>query len=183
MSDYEAVKNATVRFWQNASDPKANIIVGFTATQNQTFVEVDLFYNGPSPLAELFDDFVTISNSAQNMSAMTVRSYLSIMQSANTNLSAGLRGYFDAVSITDISPTFFDATLNETNFWYQKLVDVVLDLIVHYDVEPFLQSAYSQAAADSSAWPPRCNHHDHLSSPLSIYLCLLTESGCRCEDQ
>lgn len=24
-------------------------------------------------------------------------------------------GYFDAVSITDISPTFFDATLNETN--------------------------------------------------------------------
>lgn len=35
MSDYEAVKNATVRFWQNASDPKANIIVGFTATQNQ----------------------------------------------------------------------------------------------------------------------------------------------------
>ncbi|EPT03261.1 hypothetical protein FOMPIDRAFT_1047248 [Fomitopsis schrenkii] len=166
MSDYEAVKNATVKFWQNASDPKANIIVGFTATQNQTFIEIDLFYNSPSPPAELFDAFVTISNSAQNMSAMTVRSYLSVVQSANTNLTAGLRGYFDTVSITGVSPAFFDATLNETNFWYQKLVDEVPDLVVHYDVEPFLQNVYSQAASDSSAWPPR---RDQTFMPMLIY--------------
>lgn len=57
----------------------------------QTLVEVDLFYNGPSAPAELFRDFMDISDTAQNMSAMAVRSYLSIVQSANTNLTAGLR--------------------------------------------------------------------------------------------
>ena len=57
----------------------------------QTLVEVDLFYDGPSAPAELFRDFMDISDTAQNMRAMAVRSYLSIVQSANTNLTAGLR--------------------------------------------------------------------------------------------
>ena len=35
MSNYEAVKNATVDFWRNARDPKANVLVGFTSTQNE----------------------------------------------------------------------------------------------------------------------------------------------------
>ena len=35
MSDYVAVKNATVDFWQNASDPRADVMVGFTSTQNE----------------------------------------------------------------------------------------------------------------------------------------------------
>lgn len=55
MSDYEAVKNATVNFWQNASDPKANVMVGFTSTQNEvghicagTFSHVSLFIYRPS---------------------------------------------------------------------------------------------------------------------------------------
>lgn len=51
-------------------------------------------------------------------------------------------------------------------FWYQKLVDEVPDLVVHYDVEPFLQNVYSQAASDSSAWPPR---RDQTFMPMLIY--------------
>ena len=97
------------------------------------------------------------------------------------------RGYFDTISITDISPAFFDATLNETNvraktsrthaimklaltfisqFWYNKLASEVPDLVVHYDVEPFLPSVYSQASSGSSAWPPR---RDQTFMPMLIY--------------
>ena len=55
MSDYEAVKNATVNFWQNANDPKANVMVGLTSTQNEVghicagiFNRVYLFICRPS---------------------------------------------------------------------------------------------------------------------------------------
>ncbi|KZT64213.1 hypothetical protein DAEQUDRAFT_45202 [Daedalea quercina L-15889] len=166
MTDFDAMKNATVQLWQNVTDPKADIMIGFTAAENQTQIEVDLFYNGPSPPAGLFDGFMNISDAAQNMSTMNVRSYLSLVQSSDTNATAGLRGYFDTVSITDISPAFFDATLNETTFWYQKLASEVPDLLVHYDVEPFLRDVYSHAAADSSAWPPR---RDQGFTPMLIY--------------
>ena len=54
----------------------------------------------------------------------------------------------------------------DLQFWYQKLVDRVPDLVVHYDVEPFLQSVYSQAAEGSSAWPPR---RDQTFIPMLIY--------------
>jgi len=42
----------------------------------------------------------------------------------------------------------------------------VSDLVVHYDVEPFLRDIYSHAGADSSAWPPR---RDQSFTPMLIY--------------
>lgn len=45
-------------------------------------------------------------------------------------------------------------------------MEEVPDLVVHYDVEPFLRSVYSQAAEGSSAWPPR---RDQTFMPMLIY--------------
>ncbi|KAH9931578.1 FAD dependent oxidoreductase [Fomitopsis serialis] len=165
VTNYDAVKDATLQFWQNATDPKADILIGFTATQNQTSIEVDLFYDGPSPPAGLFDGFMNVPDAAQITSAMDARSYLSLVQSANTNATAGMREYFDTVSITNPSSSLFDAVLNETTYWYQTLAAEVSDLVVHYDVEPFLRNIYSHAGADSSAWPPR---RDQSFTPMLI---------------
>ncbi|KAH9931579.1 FAD-binding domain-containing protein [Fomitopsis serialis] len=144
-----AVKNATANFYANVTDPKASILTTLNWELGITAIELNLFYDAPTPPDGIFDELLAIPFLTQDIST---RSFLSLVLTAPSNATFGLRGYFDTVSITDITLPLLDAVVNETEYWATTLAAEVPGLFVSYDIEPFLPSVYSHGA--SSAWPP-----------------------------
>ncbi len=66
--------------------------------------------------------------------------------------------------MTDYSDNFLKAVVNETKFWGKKL-SLASATFISYDIEPFLPSAFSQAIAESAAYPPNRRH----LLPTNIY--------------
>ncbi|KAG6844187.1 hypothetical protein H0H87_009088 [Tephrocybe sp. NHM501043] len=55
-----AVTAATATFSAYVTDPKAAIITSYTATEGQPGISLHLFYDGPTPPAGIFDNFLAI---------------------------------------------------------------------------------------------------------------------------
>ncbi|PCH36771.1 FAD-binding domain-containing protein [Wolfiporia cocos MD-104 SS10] len=149
VGEVDAIKNATSNFYANVTDPKASIITTFNWLLGVTTIEVNIFYDGPSPPDGIFDEFMAIPAIDQDIST---RSFLSLVLSAPSNATTGLRGYFNTVSLYAITPSIMDAIVNETEFWSSTLAVDVPSLFISYDVEPFLPGVFSHGNA--SAWPP-----------------------------
>ncbi|KZT64214.1 FAD dependent oxidoreductase [Daedalea quercina L-15889] len=149
IGETDAVKNATANFYANVTDPKASILTTLNWELGITAIELNLFYDAPTPPDGIFDEFLAIPYLTSDIST---RSFLSLVLTAPSNATFGLRGFFDTVSITDITLPFLDAVVNETEFWSTTLAGDVPGLFVSYDIEPFLPSVYSRGS--SSAWPP-----------------------------
>ncbi|KAI0073234.1 hypothetical protein K474DRAFT_1710896 [Panus rudis PR-1116 ss-1] len=102
-------------------------------------------YNGNSPLAGIFDDYLAIPQASRNIST---RSFTSFMESINYSgvlAPSGNRSLFNAVAVADFSRAILDAALNET----KKCLCDINSLCA----EPFLPSILSHAFG-SSAYPP-----------------------------
>ncbi|KAJ7734465.1 hypothetical protein B0H16DRAFT_1577893 [Mycena metata] len=142
-----AVQAAIANFAANSTDPKAQIITACNFMNGSLQVDNIMFYDGPTPPAGVFDEFLNIPNVGKDL---TTRSFLSLVQSAN--VPAGARGAFHVSTILEFTPTMVAAVLNETTFWGNKLANHGA-FLVSYNIEPFLSNIYEHGLTPS-AFPP-----------------------------
>ncbi|KAF7795716.1 hypothetical protein EIP86_006881 [Pleurotus ostreatoroseus] len=165
-NELDAVNDATFKFSSNVTDPKAQIITTYNFVLGEPGVSQLLFYNGPTPPAGVFDDFLAIPHFTEDVST---RSFSSLVKSSPANATAGTRGVFNTVSLLSYDETMLKAVVNETTFWGSRL-SLASATFISYDVEPFLPTLFNNALASSAAYPPS---RAQGLLPLNIYFAWL----------
>ncbi|KAJ7064553.1 FAD dependent oxidoreductase [Mycena amicta] len=165
-----ALNAAIAAFVANVTDPKAAILptYNFLSTQaslpilshQQLFVSHIMFYDGPTPPAGIFDDFLAIPHFSQDVET---RSFLDLVTSVPGTATSGARGAFHTVSLRSFSPTMIAAIVNETTFWGASLATAGATFI-SYDIEPFLPTLYTHSTLPK-AFPPTSAPY----IPLNLY--------------
>ncbi|KAJ8078455.1 hypothetical protein PM082_012737 [Marasmius tenuissimus] len=161
-TEFDAVSAAVLNYTSNNADPKSVIQCTFATLQGQGIIMVNLFYDAPaSPASGLFDAFLTIPSVSSDIG---VRSYLTLVESAGTDVTANMRGLYNTVSHTAITPALMQVLLNETLSYGSQLQSQSL-FLNGYALEPFLPQAYKQGDTDT-AYPPNRNENIH---PMNVY--------------
>lgn len=89
MDQIDEVTAATVSFFANSKDPKANIITTYNLLTVVPVISLLVFYNAPTPPSSgLFDEFLAIPTLNKDIST---RSFKSLVLSSPVNTTAGLR--------------------------------------------------------------------------------------------
>ncbi|KZT11181.1 FAD-binding domain-containing protein [Laetiporus sulphureus 93-53] len=161
VGEAEAIAEATANFYANVTDPKAAIITSFNYDLGIYVQEVSMFYDAPTPPDGIFDDFLAIPFTVQDIET---RSFLSVVLATPDDTTETYRGFFNTVSLWNVTLPILSYIMNETTFWYGELSSEVPGLFISYDVEPFLPSVFSHGTV--SAWPP--SRAEGLL-PLNIY--------------
>ncbi|THU83073.1 FAD-binding domain-containing protein [Dendrothele bispora CBS 962.96] len=168
-TEFATVSAAVLNYTSNNTDIKTGLQCTFATLQGQGIIMVNLFYDAPIPPPGLFDSFLDITSISFDIST---RSYLSLVQSANTDLTAGLRGIYNTISHTDVTETLVNAMQNETTFFASMLQSNGL-VLNGYVIEPFLPEAYHHGDTDT-AYPPNRNENIH---PMNIYYAWANEES------
>ncbi|KAK7032206.1 hypothetical protein VNI00_013380 [Paramarasmius palmivorus] len=146
---HAAVKKAISNFVENVKDPKAAIFSAYNVVIGQVPVFLQyLFYDAPTVLDGVFDDFLRIPFLTKDVST---RSFPSLVRATITNITTGTRGIFDTVPVTHYTPSLIDAIVNETDFWGDRLF-LKSPITMSWGIEPFLPSSLS-AGNSSSPFP------------------------------
>ncbi|KIJ50387.1 hypothetical protein M422DRAFT_777110 [Sphaerobolus stellatus SS14] len=143
------VAAAAARFSANTTDPKAGVITTYNFILGAPGISQLLFYDGPTPPAGIFDDFLAIPYLTKDVST---RSFLSLVQASPANVTYGERASFHSVSVLDFTPNILNVILNETVYWGSRL-SLKTGTFISYDVEPFLSTIFTHANSES-AYPP-----------------------------
>ncbi|KAH9848116.1 FAD-binding domain-containing protein [Lenzites betulinus] len=146
----DKVNDATVKFSQTVTDPKAQVLPTYNFVLGQPGLSLLLFYDAPTAPAGIFDDYLAIPHFTEDVKT---RDFLDLVQSFPANISGGQRVAFHTVSLLSYTDKIMDAILNETKFWGSRL-SLEGGTFFSYDVEPFLSSLFSHAPEGSSAYPP-----------------------------
>ncbi|KAF9257696.1 FAD-binding domain-containing protein [Marasmius fiardii PR-910] len=162
---FSDVSSAVLNYTSRNVDPKTGLQCTFARVQGQGTIMVNLFYDAPSPAPGIFDAFLNITSVSSDIKT---RPYLSMIQSANTDSTAGIsdhsRGIYNTISHTDVTASLLSTMQNETEFYSAKLQTNGL-LLNGYVIEPFLPEAYHRGDTDT-AYPPNRNDNIH---PMNIY--------------
>ncbi|KAI0088401.1 FAD dependent oxidoreductase [Irpex rosettiformis] len=146
----DAVNEATLNFSNNVTDPKAQIITAYNFVLGEPGASILLFYDGPSPPAGIFDDFLAIKAFTKDVKT---RSFLSLVQSSPSDATSNQRGAFHTVSLLEYTPALIDAIVNETRFLGPRL-GLASATFLSYDVEPFLPSIFAKGTTKTASYPP-----------------------------
>lgn len=140
----EAVTNATLKYIDTVTDPKASLVTQYMGTPGQALpdIAISTFYNGPTPPEGIFDDFVALPSISDNMSGP--RGMVPIVEAANsfsgssrcvssytylcqelTNKSYS--GNYNTAAVEKASPAVINAVINETIVSYSlTIADMLL---------------------------------------------------------
>ncbi|KIP04819.1 hypothetical protein PHLGIDRAFT_75249 [Phlebiopsis gigantea 11061_1 CR5-6] len=146
----DAVSNATTKFSATVTDPKAAILPTYNFLLGAPGVSLIMFYDGPTPPAGIFDDFLAIPHFTKDVET---RSFSSLVLASPANATSMTRTVFHTVSLTQITPGIMNAVVNESLFWGPRL-SLATATFVSYDVEPFLSSLLTHGSISTSAYPP-----------------------------
>ncbi|KAH8981553.1 FAD-binding domain-containing protein [Lactarius deliciosus] len=145
----DLVKEALVKF-QQKNDTKAALIVPVIYTPAGAIPTALVFYNAPTPAPGIFDDFLAIPT---NQSDVKTRSFVDMFNSLSfVNPPNTVRGRGNGVSVTQYSPSVFDAIVNQTLFWGGKIGALDPNATVSLACELFLRNVFSHGL--DSAYPP-----------------------------
>ncbi|KAH9026592.1 FAD-binding domain-containing protein [Lactarius pseudohatsudake] len=146
----DLVKEALVKF-QQKNDPKAALNVPVTYTPAGVISTALVFYNAPTPAPGIFDDFLAIPTT--NQSDVKTRSFVDMFSSLSPrNFPNNIRGRANGISVTQYSPSVFDAIVNQTLFWGSKIGALDPNATVTLFCETFLKDLFSHGS--DSAYPP-----------------------------
>jgi len=149
-----AISNATIRFANETTDPKAAIVVNAMLINNATMYALQMFYDAPTVPAGIFDDFLAVPSIKSDVST---RSFLSLIQAFNATKSlAGNRGFGGVAEVQYLSPLLFEVMTGSIELWQ---IYAEASSMIEYDItfEPFLPnmlthggpSAYPDSRAES----------------------------------
>ncbi|KAG6333932.1 hypothetical protein ID866_5154 [Astraeus odoratus] len=140
----DEVTTATANFSANSTDPKASIITTYNYLFGLPAISAILFYDGPSPPAGIFDEFLAIPYLSKDIT--------------------GLRAVFNTVSVTGYPMELLQAISDEAAHWAESLL-LSSGVFISYDVEPFLSSIFTHNTS-SSAYP---GSRELAVYPLNLY--------------
>ncbi|KAG1860272.1 FAD dependent oxidoreductase [Suillus subalutaceus] len=143
---WDAVNNAIANFVSTVTDPKACLYSTTDYVSGVTTILTILFYDAPTRPDDIFDEFLAVSHSAQDIST---RTYLDLIQTSPTNASSGLRAMFDWVPIEQFTTSMLEMVKNQTLF-YGKKVSESSGFLISYDIIPLLPSLYSHSDTPSA---------------------------------
>ncbi|KAH9903227.1 FAD-binding domain-containing protein [Cubamyces lactineus] len=146
----DKVNEATVKFSQTVTDPKAQVLPTYNHLLGQPGVSLLLFYDYPAPPEGIFDEYLAIPYFTKDIKT---RTFLDLVKSAPANVTGGQRAIFHTVSLLEYTDNIMAAVLNETKFWGERL-SWQSGTFISYDVEPFLPTIFAHGAEDSTAYPP-----------------------------
>ncbi|KLO08779.1 FAD-binding domain-containing protein [Schizopora paradoxa] len=147
----EAVMAATTAFCLNNTDPKAQIIVGFSALAEQTIVTLSFLYDAPTPPPGLFDALLAPPAIATDVST---RSFSSLVASSPVTQMEGFRGRYETVSIASYTENVVNVISNLTQSWAQNLTQFPANTtFVSFDIESFTSALFTHSTSPS-AYPP-----------------------------
>ncbi|KAL4071814.1 FAD-binding domain-containing protein [Scleroderma citrinum] len=183
------VNAATADFAANCTDPKAGILSLYEYAVGVPLVTQVIFYNGPTPPTGLSEKFLSIPFLIEDVGT---RSYLSLVRSTLSNLTEGLRGVFNTVSVTGYPVELLQSIADEaavsppsasdtkrtrpitfvTQHWGTELVPLT-GIFVMYSVQPLLPTIFSHNTTPS-AYP---GSRDRGVSLLTIYFAWILPSS------
>ncbi|KAJ7581443.1 FAD dependent oxidoreductase [Mycena floridula] len=145
------LNEATAKFQATNTDPKASLIMNYNFVTVTPLISLILFYDGPVPPAGLYDDFLAIIPVTKDVST---RDFIDVVKSAPSDATKGTRGIFNSVSVTNYTPSFIQAVVNESIFWGARMSILDTGLFLSYAIEPFLPTALNHSGVLPSAYPP-----------------------------
>ncbi|KAK1236306.1 hypothetical protein PQX77_000468 [Marasmius sp. AFHP31] len=157
----DEVTAATAKFSAEVTDPKASIITTYNFIAGSIGVSLLMFYDGPTPPAGIFDDFLAINHFTKDVKT---REFLDLITTPPSDATAGQRAIFNTVPLLELSPAVVGAVVNETKHWGLAM-SLISGTFISYDVEPFHPSLLSHTSSPS-AYPPT---RDKVYLPLNIY--------------
>ncbi|KAI9437993.1 FAD-binding domain-containing protein [Lactarius indigo] len=146
------VKEALLKF-QQKNDTKAALSVSVVYTPAGAISGALVFYNAPTPAPGIFDDFLAIPT---NQSDVKTRSFVNLFNTNILSFPNTVRGRVNGVSVTQYSPSVFDAFVNQTLFWGGKIGALDPNVTVALTLEPFLKDLFTHGS--DSAYPPDRSH-------------------------
>ncbi|KAK0479217.1 FAD dependent oxidoreductase [Armillaria novae-zelandiae] len=155
---------ASVKFSSEVTDLKAGMIMAYGYTNGQVFLSSTMFYDGPTPLEGVFDDFLAIPALTQDVMTRSKFSDLINATAPTMNATARFWTVYDHIPMLNYSESVIDSIIDEVNFW-GPMLSVHGATIISYTVEPFLLSLLSHAPVGSSAYP---SSWDHVAFPTNL---------------
>ncbi|KZV76893.1 FAD-binding domain-containing protein [Peniophora sp. CONT] len=153
-SQFSALTTAIASFSANNTDSRAAVVTGYQYGLGAAFAYNVLFYDGPTPPAGIFDDWLVIPTLSSDL--MT-RDFASFIQSLEliTPIDPGANAYFGSVNVLDY-PSELLEYMQELDFEvgeYLTALDPSFFLSIY--VEPFSLNYFEDAAIVSpAAYPP-----------------------------
>ncbi|KAJ3978279.1 hypothetical protein F5890DRAFT_1479493, partial [Lentinula detonsa] len=115
-TEFASVSATVLNYTSNNKDIKTGIQCTFATLQGQIVLKdiimANLFYDAPALAPGIFDSFLLIPSISSDIGA---RSYLSLIQSANTNLTAGVRGIYNTISHTAVTMNLVESMQNQSS--------------------------------------------------------------------
>jgi len=143
------IKDAFIEFQKN-SDTKAAMILAFAFQSGQLVIVSSLFYDAPTQPVGVFDNFLAIQAAQGNASTMV---YSDLIVEANEVASpVPTRVFYEGAPVIRYSPAVFDAYVNHTQFWGQRISALESTAVVGAALQPFDSGLFSHGSP--SAQPP-----------------------------
>ena len=130
-----AVLDATATFYEQNTDPKAQLIMTIYGLPSGTFYLGQFFYDGPTR-PESFAPFDDIPSLVSTVGPTT---FAGLIQQFDSSLEVNPRGSFATISTSALTPNFVKAVNNESDYWTSLLASNT-GTVTNYDFEPFLPS-------------------------------------------
>ncbi|KAH8798000.1 FAD dependent oxidoreductase [Flagelloscypha sp. PMI_526] len=146
-TEIDEVLDAVHKYSADVTDPKASMLTSVNLVPGESLVTVFMFYDSPEQPAGIFDDFLSIRSTQQNVKTDT---FLNFVTGVPAEAPPDVRTIINTVSLESFSPTILAAIKNESLFWGERLPGGFSS----YQIEPFLPTLLSHTNA-TSAYPPR----------------------------
>ncbi|KAN0115751.1 FAD-binding domain containing protein [Russula decolorans] len=151
-SQLDAIKNALFKYDQN-NDTKAASGVYLTYSSDSFLASVFFFYDAPTP-SGVFDELLTIPAIGGNVSTSSFSDYVQNLGPVSD--FHGRRVFSHDAPVTRHSPAVFDAFVNQTKFWGERLYAQDKNLTLTSTIETFDKGIFSHG--NDSAYPPDRSH-------------------------
>ncbi|KAH9054945.1 FAD dependent oxidoreductase, partial [Lactarius vividus] len=152
----DLVKEAVLKF-QQKNDTKAALNVPVIYTPAGAISVAIVFYNAPIPAPGIFDDFLAIPSTQSDVKTRSFVDMFNSLSFTNPPRQFGrYRGRVNGISVTQYSPSVFDAIVNQISFCGGKIGALDPNVTVSLTLEPFLKDVFSHGPA--SAYPPDRSH-------------------------
>ncbi|KAG2068765.1 FAD-binding domain-containing protein [Suillus decipiens] len=139
-----AFNNATANFVSNVTDPKACLFSTTDYVVGAPVMATLLFYNAPTPPDGIFDEFLAIPSSVQDISTRTYLSILSLLPPIQD-----LRFAWYWVPLETFTVPILEMIENQTLSYGAEVWDLS-GAFVSYDIIPLLPSIYDHSEAPSA---------------------------------
>ncbi|VDB84958.1 unnamed protein product [Peniophora sp. CBMAI 1063] len=150
-SNFDLITAAAARFSLNNTDKKAAMIPAYQYGAGAAFANIVLFYDGPTPPAGIFDDWLAIPTTSSDLATRDFASFIQAL-SALAPIAPATHAYFASVMLQDYPVALLDFFKERTLALGPSLAQNDSDFFLSLYVEPFDTSYLSYNDAPAS-WP------------------------------